>query len=165
MVVGQGRVTTETPVFTFSLKGALVLNLGFGIFFLAIAIYALVAEGFLSILPAIVVAASAYSIYKIWHKPLREARFYDDHLHISGWKVNADVSYGDIERLVKAAQRKFLGEVVSSNVVWFRVKGGPNHNFEVGNGKIGPGKIELYQWLLTKNQKAREGQAEPSGNL
>ena len=132
---------------------------------MAVAIYALVAQGFIALLPAIVVTGSVYSIDNIWHKPLREARFYDDHVHITGWKVSQDVSYGDLERLVKPAQRKFLGENISNNVVWFYVKGDTRHDYEVGNGKVGPTKIELYEWLLMKNPNAGVEQAKPMGRL
>ena len=96
-----------------------------------------------------------YGAWFLWHRPLREARFYDNHIQISGWKLKLRATYDDLENVSKPTPRKFLGEVISGDEVFFAIKGNP-HDFQVPNRKFGRPKTELYQWLLAKNPSAAE---------
>ncbi len=148
--IGAAESQKGKPVFAYSSTGGVATSVLFGVFFTFVAVYAWVASGSLAVLPTIVLLLTAYDLGRWWHRPLKKARFYDDHLEISGWKVKRSAGYNELERIVKPEPRKLLGEVIGNEKVWFLIRGDPR-NFEVPNMKRGVPGVELYQWLSAKN--------------
>lgn len=155
--IGTAEIKRGKPIFAFSTTGAMVFSLAIGIFFAFWTVDLLITGWGLAAFPVVIVVASAYDLGNWWRKPVKKARFYNDHFEISGWRVKRNGEYGELERIVKPTPRKLLGEVIGKEKVWFYIKG-DRHDFEVPNLKRGVPGVELYQWLRAKNSDS--GQVE-----
>jgi hypothetical protein len=139
----------EKPIFTYSSNlrifgdiALLLLVTAGGIYFQYV---------WTSPLPLLVAyGLGAFDLYRLLSTPLREIRFYGDHLEVRGWKVEKQASYSEIEDLSK--KRRVVGDFRSNSVIWFSIKDDPNV-FMVPNRIIGKPKIELYSWLLQRNPR------------
>ena len=126
-----------------------------GVYFVAIAlalVYATYEVAFEKTLPFALVGVVLFFsdfYFRLWKRPVRQARFFAEHFEISGWGVNLRSKYDQVEDLAK--YRQTFGDFKSSSRVSFSVKGDPNLLIIPNRNK---GGLDLYSWLLQKVPKS-----------
>lgn len=88
------------------------------------------------------------SYLRLWRRPVRQARFFDDHFEISGWNANINSDYSRVEGLKKT--RSIVGDFRTDSSVTFSVRDDPNL-FTIPNRKNRGLKLDLYSWLRQKS--------------
>ncbi len=123
---GEGRrhLTQERPFFVYSLRWSLYLNVIIGALGIIGAVYLGLTEYGLSAIlttPGLLFLAALWGSYIYSRKPLKKARFYDDHFELSGRNVNIRADYSSIVSLKEVKQ--YTGR--SKQAVLFKVKDSP----------------------------------------
>jgi len=143
----------ERKVFSYSLTFRIAIDVAVMLAVVLGNIYFSLTEGYqVNPYPFLIVALGAYDIYRLWRMPLRKVRFFDKHVEVSGRNVNLNASYDKLEDVSRV--KRIIGDFRSGSAVWFSFKDDPN-DFMIPNRKVGRPKVELYEWLLSKNPSAK----------
>jgi hypothetical protein len=90
-----------------------------------------------------------YQLVLFWARPVRSARFYEDHAEFHGRNTNRTIGYSDIQ-----AVKLRTGELKSPLTAIF-LRAEPNPIALNGNPVSKDGKVRLYDWLQMKTQVPR----------
>lgn len=85
--------------------------------------------------------------FRLWTRPVRQARFFDDHFELSGFNVNIKARYDVVERLSRFKQT--FGDFRSNSRVSFAVEGDP-HLFVVPNRTNRKLRLDIYSLLFQR---------------
>lgn len=136
----------EKPVLSYSLTPSMSLEIA-----LIIAIFGygaiLVAEGRLPVSWPFGVFGLADFYYRLWRRPIREARFFEGHFELSGYGVDVSGRYDLIGDLRK--YRQPFGDIRSASRVSFSITG-VFGQFTLPNRRSKDHGLDVYSLLLKK---------------
>jgi hypothetical protein len=87
--------------------------------------------------------------YRLWRRPVRIARFFEDEFEIKGRGTNFRLGYDKIQSEEKV--KSLIGDLRTNSSVWIMVSGYPDE-FVIPNRRIRKGglRTDLYSWLRRK---------------
>lgn len=95
--------------------------------------------------------------FRLWKRPVRKARFFDDHFEIDGWNVSLNAEYGRITDLSESKQP--FGDFASNSRVSFSVADYPI-TFTIPSRRNRRLKLGLYSLLKQKAPEIGHGREE-----
>lgn len=140
-----------TPFLVYSLGISIALDLLLAVVLTGIGAYYIIGGTLVyeAWVPALLFVADFY--LRLWRRPVRDARFFDSQVEISGRGVDLKFGYDLIEELKK--ERSVVGDFRTSDSVSFSVKGDSNV-FVIPNRKNRQMHLDLYTWLVQKTKSA-----------
>ena len=144
---------SDSPLMVYSLNISIALDLAVAVSALIFGVYDLVSRSTAS--GAFVVAVLFFLdfYYRLWRRPVREARLFEDEFEIKGRGTNFRLGYDKIQSVEKV--RSLIGDFRTNSSVWILVSGYQDE-FAIPNRSIGKGELrtDLYSWLQRKTLRA-----------
>jgi hypothetical protein len=146
----MGDSGRNEALLVYSLVSSYALNLGVALLAFSYGII-LLWEGMLPA-PWILSALLVVDFYqRLWIRPVRDARFYDDHFEIHGKNVDINAKYDEISNLT--VSRRSFGDWRSATRVSFSVRGFPN-TFTLPNRRNRELGLDVPTLILQREPRA-----------
>jgi len=118
-VAASWRTLTNEPIIRYSLSPSILFYCLFSSLLAAAGEYELYI-GQTPISWALIPFCLGEAYFRLWRRPIRRAKFYEDHLELDGYGTNFVGAYSSVSGLV--SYRQFIGDIRTDRRVSFFVK-------------------------------------------